>query len=126
MRQKHKRSPVAFRLEVRSQGENVLVTRIVHADNHVYVIMLAYRGTGFGRCLHPHELRRAAEIQVDIFMIYLCLNLPVLLKDECIVIAAYHQDFPYTELNQGAVVSPFQFFEHHRLYSVHVLCFING
>ena len=48
--------------------------------------------TRFSRGLYPYEFRRIAQIEIQIFLIYLIFNLSVFFKNECIIVAAYHKD----------------------------------
>ena len=100
MRKKHKRKTATFLLQIRSQIEHLLVTDVVHTYDHIDTHSRLQHLTCLRRRLHPDEFRRGAEVQVDIFLIDLCLNLTVLFKDKGIVVAAYHQDSPYAKAHK--------------------------
>ena len=94
---------------------------IVHADDHVYVVMVGVQDLfRFGRRGHPHELRRIAQVKFYVFLVYLRLYLPVFFEDECIIIAAYHQDFPHSVAHEGTIVGHDKFFKAYRFYCVHI------
>ena len=91
-------------------GENLLVTYIIHAHDHVDTDNSIQHFTSLRRCLHPHKLGRITDIKVNILTVYLGLYLSVLFEDKGVIVAADHQDFPDTELDKGLIISPFQLF----------------
>ena len=100
MHQEHERNLLAFSLEIGRQRENILVNLIVHADYHIDIRLILKSLSCCSSGFHPHECRRIRHVQSDIFLVNLGFDFSVLLHNECIIIAAYHQDSLDSELDK--------------------------
>ena len=110
MHQKHERDVLAGFLDFGSKGEDVLVDIIVHADDDVDIRFALQHKSCSGCGLGPDECRRVGHVQSDIFLVNLRFNLSVLLHDECVIIAAYHQYSLDPEFNKRIVVRALEIF----------------
>ena len=97
MRQEHEREASAFFLEVRGKSEDVVVSCIVHAYDHIDTDSSLKHFAGFSRSLRPQECRRSTQVKIDILFVDTGFNLSVLFKDERVIVAADHQDSSYTK-----------------------------
>ena len=100
MGQKHERNLSCLRLEFGSKGEDILVTYIVHADDHIDVIVLLYNLAGLSRGCYPYEFRWITQIKIYVFLVDLGLDLSVLFKYKSVIVTADHQDLPDSELDK--------------------------
>ena len=123
--QEHKRQTSSFFLQLRSQGEDIIVSAVVHADDHVYSDSGLKHFTRLRRGLDPYECRGSTEVKVDIFLIDLGLDLTVFFKDERIVVAAYHEDPSDTETHERIIVSVVQCLQELWFYRIHNILCIN-
>ena len=100
MGQKDKRYRTRLFLEFCCKAEYILVSCIIHAYDHVNVIICGNDAFSVGRGGSPDKAWGIAEIEVDIFPVNLGLDLTVFFEYECIVVAAYHQNLPDPEFDQ--------------------------
>ena len=91
--------PAAF-LQLGGERKYVLVNVIVHADNHVNVRLLRKNFPGIVGRFRPFECRRIGHVKAHVLLVYLGLDLSVLFHDEGVIIAAYHQYPPDSELDK--------------------------
>ena len=100
MGQKDKRYRTRLFFEFCCKAEYILVSCIIHADDHVNVIICGDDAFSVGRSGSPDKAWGIAEIEVDIFPVYLRLDLTVFFEYKCVVVAAYHQNLPDPEFDQ--------------------------
>ena len=119
MSQQNKRKTRSFTLDIRSERKNLIISYVIHAYDHIDANSCLKHFAGLCRSLYPDKLRRRTEIEVNIFLIYLSLDLPVLFEDECIIITADHEDTPHSESHEGIIIGINELSEKFRFYRVH-------
>ena len=90
--QRHGDIPMAL-LDDAGEGEDVGLAHVVHGEDEVERIVAGERLERFGRRADACERGGIREVQVDILLVDLRFDVPVLLEDVAVVAAAHEQDF---------------------------------
>ena len=103
-RQEHYRGVRGLGLHPVGEFEDVQLADVVHGDDEVETLPRHRQLQGVHGCLHPHDGRRIAEVQVGILLGDLRLDMPVFLESIAVVIVADKQDTLDPLAHQSGVV----------------------